>query len=170
MLCKCTVRDNYEVIGLCNVNKWSCIDSVEAWTQISVPQVLMLPQDKPDIEVINKIYNNVEITSTTVITTPCADTPNAEGLQLTGKKLIIEGYICQTVVYTANVSCQSVHPAHFKIPFCSYVIIDEGADLELDQYCVIPCIEDVYAQVLSLRMIFMNVTLFLLAKKVDQGC
>lgn len=170
MICKCTIRDNYEVIGVCNVNKWAPIDTMEPWTQISVPQVMMLPDNKPDIEAINKIYNNIEISSTTIITTPCSDIPNVEGLYLTGKKLLIEGYICQTVVYTANVACQSLHPAHFKIPFSSYVIINSDADIELDQYCVISCIEDVYAQVLSPRMIFMNVTLFLLAKKIDQGC
>lgn len=170
MLCKCTIKDNYEVIGICNVNKFSDITSTEPWTQISIPQVLVLPDDKPDIANITKIYNRVEITSTNIITTPCADTPSAEGLILTGKKLLIDGYICQTIVYTSKTTCQSVHPTHFNIPFCSYVIIDEDADAELDKYCVIPCIEDVYAQVLSERLIYMNVTLFLLARKQEQGC
>lgn len=170
MLCRCTVRDNYEVIGLCNVSKWAPIDTTEPWTQISVPEVLVIPESKEDVEAINKVYNNIEITSATIINTPCSDVPNAEGMLLTGKKLLVEGNICQTIVYTAKNVCQSVHPVHFKIPFCSYIIIDEAADIELDQYCVIPCIEDVYAQVLSERLIFVNITLFLLAKKQDQAC
>lgn len=170
MLCKCTIKDNYEVIGLCNVGKWSPIETIEPWTQISVPEVLIIPSNKEDIETINKIYNNVEITSATIINTPCADVPNAEGMSLTGKKLLVEGNVCITLVYTAKNLCQSVHPVHFKIPFCTYIIIDSDADIELDQYCVIPCIEDVYAQVLSERLIFINITLFLLAKKQDQVC
>lgn len=170
MYCKCTVTDNYQVIGLCNLRKYGCITTQEPWTEISAPDILVLPTDKPDIETINKIYNKVEITSTYIINTPCANEPSTEGLQLTGKKLIIEGYICQNVIYTAAIDCQSVHPVNFRIPFCTYVIIDGDADIDLDQYCVLPCLEDVYAQVLSPRMIFMNATMFLLAKKINKGC
>lgn len=170
MRCKCTIKDNYEIIGICNTNKMSPMINTEAWTQLSIPQVVIMPEDRPDIEDINKVYNKVEITSTNIIGTPCSDIPNAEGLSLTGKKLIVEGNICQTVIYTSKTACQSVHPAHFKIPFCSYIVIDPDTDIELDKYCVSPCIEDVYAQVLSERLIFMNITLFLLARKQQEGC
>lgn len=170
MYCQCRVTGNYEVVGLCNLSKFNCIDYQAAWTQINIPQVLMLPEAKPDIEAINKIYNRVEITSTDIIKTPCSDTANAEGLLLTGRKLLVEGYVCQTVVYTADVPDQSVHPVNFKIPFCSYIIIEGDADIELDVYCVVPCIEDVYSELLNKRMLFMDVTLFLMAKKVNNGC
>lgn len=170
MHCQCRVTDNYQVVGLCDLSKYGCIEEQAAWTQINIPQVLMLPDNKPDMETINKIYNRVEITSTEVIKTPCSNTPSAEGLLLTGRKLIVEGYVCQTVIYTADLTCQSVHPVYFKIPFCSYIIIDSDADLELDTYCVLPCIEDIYSEVLNKRMLFMNVTLFLMAKKVVTSC
>lgn len=47
---------------------------------------------------------------------------NAEGTCLTGRKLIIEGVLKQKVVYTAEVSEQSVHSAHFEVPFIAFII------------------------------------------------
>lgn len=47
---------------------------------------------------------------------------NAEGTCLTGRKLIIEGTIKQKVVYTAELSEQSVHSAHFEVPFIAFII------------------------------------------------
>ncbi|MGL4875838.1 MAG: SPOCS domain-containing protein [Clostridium sp.] len=170
MRCKCTVKDNYEVIGLCKLDKFACICNEEAWTQISVPQVLSLPLQKPDIEVINKIYNSIEITSTSIINTPVSCVPNIEGVKLTGKKLLVEGNVCQTMIYTAGIACNSVHPVNFKIPFCTYIILDPDVDIELDSYCVVPCIEDVYSEILNERTLFMNITMFLLAKKVESSC
>lgn len=151
MRCKCTVKDNYEVIGLCKMDKFACICDEEAWTQISVPQVLALPIDKCNIEGISKIYNTVEITSTSIINTPISCVANAEGVKLTGKKLLVEGNVCQNVIYTAAVTTQTVHPVVFKIPFCTYIILDPDVDIELDSYCVVPCIEDVYAEILNER-------------------
>lgn len=48
--------------------------------------------------------------------------PNKEGTCLTGRKLVIEGVLKQKLVYTANVETQSVHSAHFEIPFSAFVI------------------------------------------------
>lgn len=47
---------------------------------------------------------------------------NAEGTCLTGRKLIIEGVLKQKVVYTAELSEQSVHSAHFEVPFIAFII------------------------------------------------
>ena len=47
---------------------------------------------------------------------------NAEGTCLTGRKLIIEGTLKQKVVYTAELSEQSVHSAHFEVPFIAFII------------------------------------------------
>lgn len=48
--------------------------------------------------------------------------PNAEGTFLTGRKLIIEGVLKQKVVYTAEVDVQSVHSAHYEVPFMAFII------------------------------------------------
>lgn len=170
MRCQCSVKDNYEVIGICKIDKLACICDEEAWTQISVPQVVALPDNKPNLKVINKIYNSVDITNTNIISTPVSTVPNAEGVKLTGRKLLVEGNVCQTVIYTSGAACQSVHPVNFKIPFCTYIILNCDVDLELDKFCVVPCIEDVYAEILNERTLFMNITMFLLARKAETGC
>lgn len=48
--------------------------------------------------------------------------PNAEGTCLSGRKLIIEGTLKQKIVYTAEVDSQSVHSAHYEIPFIAFII------------------------------------------------
>lgn len=174
MNCNCSIEQNYEVIGLCDPLKTiGSITTKEAWTQISVPEVLNIPSCKPDIESIDKIFINAKIVSTRVIKTapnPPASITNIEGTKLTGKKLIVDGVLCQTIVYTANNLEQSVHSAHFNVPFSAFIVLDENTDTELDDFCVDICIEDVYATVLNLRKIFKNVTLFLKAKKVTIQC
>ena len=48
--------------------------------------------------------------------------PNAEGTCLTGRKLIIEGELDEKIVYTANVTAQSVHSADYKVQFLAFII------------------------------------------------
>ena len=47
---------------------------------------------------------------------------NAEGTCLTGRKLIVEGVLKQKIVYTAEVEEQSVHSAHYEVPFIAFLI------------------------------------------------
>lgn len=48
--------------------------------------------------------------------------PNEEGTFLTGRKIIVEGFLNQKVVYTAALEEQSVHSAHFCVPFSAFII------------------------------------------------
>lgn len=210
MACKCGKRQNVcdcdfniNVFGLCDTSKVKFSTSASVnyrrdynWTEISVPEILCVPKQKPDIEHIDQVFVNVDITCVKLIETPKylatidnagiieydldADgfpipLPNEEGTYLTGRKLIIEGLLKQKVVYTAEVGCQSVHSAHFEIPFSSFIIVypkfenDEvvvdDAIVDLDEtFCVNVCVEDVFIKKLDERTIFKNVTLFLNAK------
>lgn len=115
--------------------------------------------------------------------------PNEEGTFLTGRKLIVEGIINQKVVYTALVPDQSVHSAHYSIPFSAYIIAyakfeDLTYNLEnncfsyspnqpivvdlSEEFAVTPYIEDIFAYALDERTIFKNITLFLKAQPVSQ--
>lgn len=49
-------------------------------------------------------------------------TPNEEGTCLTGRKLVIEGFLNQKVVYTGDVDIQSVHSAHYSVPFSAFIV------------------------------------------------
>ena len=172
MYCTCSKENNYSVIGLCDIDKteFSTISTTAAWTEISVPEILTIPGCKPDIEAVDKVYITAKITSTKIIETPVSPADNEEGVRLTGKKLVVNGVFCQTIIYTADELEQSAHAAHFNIPFCTFIVINGDADVESDRFCVTPCIEDVFVTVLNKRTIFKNVTLFLYAKPFEIVC
>lgn len=171
-----------EISGLCETG---LIDpaTYPFWTEISVPEKLFIPCEKPDIEQIDSVNVAVNITRKKVIVTPTSPsvggvpTPSFEGKVLTGRKLIVEGEICQTITYTADVDEQPVHSAHFAVPFSAYIVVDEtfsigGEDVDALKvnFNIIPCVEDVFIQMVKKREIFKNVTLLLQAIPAGIDC
>lgn len=69
------------------------------------------------IALINNLLALLGNTSYLVIT------PNEEGTCLTGRKLVIQGFLNQKVVYTGDVSVQSVHSAHYSVPFSAFIVV-----------------------------------------------
>ena len=126
--------------------------------QLSVQEVLTIPEAKPDVEQIVCVAAEVIIKSTSVIKTPAGI--SAEGQKLTGKKLIVEGVISQKVEYVADEPTQSVHAAHFNMPFSAFIVLPAkfvtGTPLIVTGY-----IEDIFVELLSKRTIFKNVTILL---------
>jgi len=169
MICNCSSNFNYKVVGLCDLSDFDT-DSTN-WAQISIPEMLTIPAVKPNIESIDKIYINSKITTTKVIETPVSPIvngelfPNPEGLVLTGWKLLVEGFLCQTLVYTADECEQSVHSAHFNMPFSTYIVLPTDTTID-DTFKVRVCIEYVFAKVLTPRTIFKNVTVYLQADEL----
>lgn len=171
----CTCQPNgcpatVQVVGLCDTSKItfeSLTSNDRNWTEISIPEVLDVPIQKPDIETIDKVFVQVKIISKRVVKTPTSDgTENAEGTKLTGWKLVVEGVLKQKVVYTAWNEVQSVHSAHFEFPFSAFIILPADTTQE-DIFCVETCVEDVFVKAINPREIFKNVTLFLRAKKFE---
>lgn len=161
MTCKCFDSQIIDVIGLCDVDNFNIDLTNPNWSQISIPEVLMIPREKPDIETIDKVFVKVKILSKRIVETPDSNgSDNAEGTQLTGKKLIVEGVLKQKIVYTANVPQQTVHSAHFDVPFSAFIVIDGTTDLDAI-LCVNTCVEDVFVTALNPREVFKNVTLLL---------
>lgn len=66
----------------------------------------------------------------------------------------------QKIEYVADEPTQSVHAAHFDIPFSTFIVLPAtfviGSRVQVDAY-----IEDVFAQQTSKRCIFKNITLLL---------
>ncbi|MCT4605597.1 MAG: DUF3794 domain-containing protein [Marinisporobacter sp.] len=163
MRCKCFDNQIVDVIGLCDLDNFTVDTADPNWTEISIPEVLSIPPQKPDIETIDKVFVKVKIISKRVVETPNSNGgDNAEGTQLTGRKLIIEGILKQKVVYTANVPQQTVHSAHFDVPFSAFIVLNAATDLDA-QFCVKACVEDVFIKALNDREIFKNVTVFFTA-------
>lgn len=160
-------------------NVLTCSGDLDKWVQFYIPEIVDIPTQKPDIEGLISLHSNIKIISQRVIKTPQVtgytnpngtivlgeDIPNAEGTKLTGRKLIIEGFLNQKVIYTADEPNQSVHSAHFTYPFSVFIVIDKDTPLS-QQYTITPYIEDLFACQLSLRSIFKNTTIFIKASKL----
>lgn len=148
------VRNLIEYSGIADILPIAPVN----FKQLSVQETVCLPIAKPDIEQIVKIIVQASITSTRVIVTPIGT--SAEGQKLTGFKLVVEGSMLQKIEYVADEPTQSVHAAHFDIPFSTFIVLPAtfviGSRVQVDAY-----IEDVFAQQTSKRCIFKNITLLL---------
>lgn len=176
-----------EVTGLCNpADTTQVISLTPYWKQMYISESLQIPEQKPDVEQINSIDISVDILRAEVIKTPRSydDTkavpvaqPNLEGRLLSGRKLVIEGQLCQKVVYTALESSQPLHSAHFYVPFSSFIVVpetitfSENTEDSFDvRFDVNVCVEDVAACVIDERSILKQVTLMLYAVPTRSGC
>ena len=148
------VKNLIEYSGLAD----SLPENPKAFKQFSVQETLCLPDAKPDIEQIVKVVAQVVITSTKVIRTPVG--VSLEGQILTGYKLIVEGEIVQKIEYVADEPTQSVHAAHFTVPFSTFIVLPStfhiGTPIVVTGY-----IEDIFADLIDKRCIFKNVTILL---------
>ncbi|WP_053956601.1 SPOCS domain-containing protein [Inediibacterium massiliense] len=137
--------------------------------EINVDEMLQIPEQKPDIEQIIRVIAKANILCTKIIETPVSvdattgervETEAVDGTILTGYKVGVLGKIDQKIEYVADEETQSVHSAHFSIPFCAHIVLplsftpDQGVK-------VIPYIEDIYALQCDNRNIFKNVTILL---------
>jgi len=173
MSIQCSKSGSIDIIGLCDPTVINYdLTTYPYWTQVSIPENLVIPEQKLDIEEINSVKVSVNILRKKVIVTPTstdttgAPSENEEGKILTGRKIIVEGELCQTVQYTADVPEQSVHSAHFIVPFSAFIVvpIDIGGVDTLDiNFEINSCVEDVFIIDYCKRNLFKNVTLFLQA-------
>lgn len=105
------LRDFVEIIGIASDSDFPVITPTTRYTQFTVEELLTIPDVKPDIEQINSVMIEATVTDFRAITTPV------------GLKVIINGILNQKVVYTAADPSQSVHSAHFTVPFCTFIQI-----------------------------------------------
>lgn len=131
--------------------------------QFNLQETLEVPEAKPDIEQIVTVKAEIIITKTKVIKTPMAT--SHERQNLTGWKQVVEGQVKQIVQYVADEPTQSVHAAHYTVPFSTFVILppdyEEGTAIDTKAY-----IEDIYAEKLDERRIFKNITILLVARVI----
>lgn len=165
-----------DISGLCNPSDvTSVISQNPYWIQMNIPEYLAIPEVKPDMEEINSVTVSVNILRKEVIEVPVSPRDangnfisNLEGKVSTGRKLIIEGQLCQKVVYTADLLEQPVHGAEFYVPFSAYIIVPpfigtaDNDTLNID-FQVNACVEDVAVRMIDKRNILKQVTLLLYA-------
>lgn len=182
MTCNLTCSNNslIDISGLCNpADVSSVISSFPYWIQMNIPEYLTIPEEKPDMEGINSLTVSVDIFRKEVIAVPIGEAtsngvtylvPNYEGKFTTGRKLIIEGQLCQKITYTADELEQSVHGAEFYVPFSAYIVLPPlipSTPTDIDplnvDFQVNACIEDVSVKMIDVRNILKQVTLLLYA-------
>ena len=149
--------DFVKIVGECDVED---IDLSQGnFTEVAVPEILPIPEQKPDVEQILKVMVEGKITSVRLVTTPEGE--SASGQEKTGKGLVVEGKLHEKVVYVAETDDESqpVHSAEFDIPFSTFLpintVLEPGDE---DQIDVEICIEDVFAELIDPRTVFKNVT------------
>lgn len=176
--------DLMDITGLCDPSDVvDVISQYPYWIQMSIPETLVIPDEKPDIEQINSVNVGVDIIRAQVVKTPESEKdangeyiPNLEGKISTGRKLIIEGQLCQKIVYTADVegADQPVHSAHFYVPFSAYIVVPLEIDFTVNgvtntvdslgiEYQVDACVEDICVSKIDARRILKQVTMLLYA-------
>lgn len=155
----CASCVDIDITGIGNAADFN-INASAFWTQTSIQESLFIPSVKPDIEELDSLSISVNVIRTRLVNTPVGE--SLEGQILTGKKLIIEGELCQAVTYTGDVPEQSLHTAHFTVPFSAYIVVD-GSFTEKVHFQINALIEDVCISQISSREIYKCVTLFLQA-------
>lgn len=179
--CENEVNNSLNTVGVYPQNKMKNVlngTTDDKWVQFFVPEILDIPEVKPNMEGIVSIHSCIDIISQRVIKTPVVtgytlngvaipgeDISNAEGTNLTGRKLIIEGMLKQKVLYTSTAPDQAIHSAHFSVPFSVFIIIDVNTPIS-QSFKLYPYIEDIFACRLSERTLFKNTTIFLKASEV----
>lgn len=172
--------DLVDITGICDPKDVTTVlNNNPYWMQMYVPETVVIPPLKPDMESINGVNVSVDIFRSEVVKTPISAS-NLEGKSLTGRKIIIEGQLIQQVEYTANDLQQSVHSAHFYVPFSSYIVVphfiavtqSDGSTIQVDsinlQFQVSSCVEAISLEMQDERTILKRVTLLLYAIPVKR--
>lgn len=162
------VRERVEGIGLSN--NLENLKLGNYFTEIAIPEIVELPEAKPDMKQLISVMVDCKVASIRVIDTPTG--LSAEGQKLYGKKLSIELELQQKVKYVADEPTQSIHAAHFtKLVSNVFIIVNPtiGTDsieklIAQGRYVITPYIEDIYGEQLDRRTIFKNITLIIEAR------
>lgn len=98
--------DFIDIIGITPAELFPICPPHHPHTQFCQRDILCLPEQKPPMECILQIIFHITIQTVQTIHTPA------------GKKVLVDAIKHIKVVYTADEPAQSVHAAHFDIPFC----------------------------------------------------
>ncbi|MCF8010374.1 MAG: DUF3794 domain-containing protein [Clostridiales bacterium] len=98
-----------EVSGVTPEDNFPACFDYHPFVQVCETDVLSVPCHKPEIKDILQVNVSISVSSFKTICTPA------------GKKLVIEGIKHIKIIFEADMDCQSVHSAHFDVPFCIFV-------------------------------------------------
>lgn len=114
-----------EITGITPVNEYPKLSSHCPNIEICETDQLCLPCQKLNMESILQVFVNISVKSLKMICTPI------------GNKLVVDAIKHIKLMYVAEDSCQTVHSAHFDVPFCFYILLNELTDEVIDVYTAI---------------------------------
>lgn len=126
--------------------------TVYTFAEIVINDNLIIPEPKPDIELITNVSKNFEISDVEVL-----DVNLGNHL---GRKVIIAGTLFLGIEYSAAVPSQELHFAHFCVPFKVMIkqrpctTTNRGllpADFDINDYNIRICVEHEQYHVVSPR-------------------
>lgn len=168
--------NNIAVVGLCEdkeeVN--NIIKEFSYWKEINLQTLAAIPDTSPNIEYVNTVKIAVDILNVKVIKTPRTSeisvngqvmlTENLEGMIVTGRKIIINGRVCQTIEYGTGDPYDNIRSMKVYNPFSAYIIVPRELNIngqELDalllDFQVNSCIEDLQVRIFDCRRIMSNI-------------
>lgn len=129
------------------------------FNQINLEEVFCIPNQKPDMEQINKVWAEGVILDYKIVKTPIGT--SLEGQVATGYKLLVCGDLKMKVEYVACEAMQTVHTAHNSFPFCAYAVLPESININTR---ITPniVIEDIFSEQIDGRCIYNNITMMLI--------
>ncbi|MGL5066529.1 MAG: DUF7507 domain-containing protein [Sarcina sp.] len=130
---------------------------ISSFKQMIINTDFCLPLLKPDVEELDDVMADIEIVDSYVV--DVMEEISNEGQILTGKKLIVHGYMNIAAKYTALVEDQSMHSGELVIPFSSFIMLPNVYENEKLEISAI--IEDIQADLLCPRCIAIGVVLML---------
>ena len=161
------VRGLVEGIGISN----TLPENPKYFTEEAIAETVVIPKQKPDMEQLLSIMEDIEVISVKAISTPV--TTSHEGQKLQGSKLLIEIKLRQKIKYVADEARQSVHAAHFEIFKSIFIVVPTippgqiapfktvAQLLKEGRVIVTPYIEDIYGEMRDKRTIFKNTLVFI---------
>jgi len=142
-------KDNIEVNGVTSLSSYPKWIHASDSKQFYETDTLRIADQKPAIEGIMEVCVNVKVCSHKIICTPV------------GKKLLIQGVKCIKIIYVADKPCQSVHTAHFEIPFYEFIVLGCGKYEVCD---IFAAIEDIQIRPVDCKCFSVSVLIFLCAE------
>lgn len=104
--------DNISLTGITPLSCYPDKKCFEHYKQNIETVCISVPCEKPEIESIEEVKVSID-----VIDYKCINT-------ILGAKLIIKGEFRIKVIYTANNRVQSVHSAHWCVPFYDFILLE----------------------------------------------
>ena len=147
------IGEDLLITGICK----SILNNLTIFKLLNIDTSLILPNDKPDIKKLISTDIKIKILYKKIIETVVAT--SLEGQRLTGKVLLLDGYVYQTIKYETNDENLTVYSDINQIPFSTYIILDK--DISKCELVVTGYIEDACIKLINERTIFSSLTILL---------